>query len=182
MNSVLEFITINYSWFLFASIVILLAIIGYYADKTNFGQGESKDDSTIKNKEINDLNKDMVKKESVIPKDENKINNKNQVQEKISSQPTAKKMPPLEKKESKSEKSFEKFDDKFEKLDKELENLLPQKDIISGKAGDLMDDIDNLTLDKTQKLKLSEIPDLDDVDLPNIKKLSKIDEDVWKKK
>ena len=40
MQSIMEYILANYAWILFFSIIILLAIIGYYADKTNFGQGK----------------------------------------------------------------------------------------------------------------------------------------------
>lgn len=44
MTKILEYITLNYTWFLGGAILILLAIIGYYADKTNFGQAKSKKD------------------------------------------------------------------------------------------------------------------------------------------
>ena len=40
MKSLLEYIMLNYTWFLGGAIIILLAIIGSYADKTNFGQGK----------------------------------------------------------------------------------------------------------------------------------------------
>ena len=52
MTKILEYITLNYTWFLGGAILILLAIIGYYADKTNFGQGKpKKDDDNNKNKD-----------------------------------------------------------------------------------------------------------------------------------
>lgn len=52
MTKILEYITLNYTWFLGGAILILLAIIGYYADKTNFGQGKpKKDDDNNKSKD-----------------------------------------------------------------------------------------------------------------------------------
>ena len=44
---------------------------------------------------------------------------------------------------------------------------------------DLLSDIEHLSLDKTQKYNFKDIPDLDDVDLPEIKK-SDEPEDIWK--
>ena len=43
MQTILEYIMLNYTWILAGSIIILLAVIGYYADKTNFGQGKTKE-------------------------------------------------------------------------------------------------------------------------------------------
>ena len=65
----------------------------------------------------------------------------------------------------------------FEKFDKEFNEILPEKEIIND---DLLDEIDNLSLDKTQKIQLTDIPDLDDVELPKIKSLETVDEDIWK--
>ena len=42
MTEIIEYVTQNYIWFLGGMIVILLAIIGSYADKTNFGQKKIK--------------------------------------------------------------------------------------------------------------------------------------------
>ena len=52
---VLEFLSSNYLWFLVGAIVILLAIIGYVADKTNFGQGKN-DESNKKKIDLERLN------------------------------------------------------------------------------------------------------------------------------
>ena len=42
-----------------------------------------------------------------------------------------------------------------------------------------MADIDFMELDKTQKLDLSGVPDLDNIDLPKIKQFEE-EEDIWK--
>ena len=41
----IEYVTANYVWILGGLILVLLIIIGYYADKTNFGQGEQKEET-----------------------------------------------------------------------------------------------------------------------------------------
>lgn len=48
MIQVLEYIMQHYALFLGSAILILLAIIGYYADKTNFGQGKNSDNKEKK--------------------------------------------------------------------------------------------------------------------------------------
>jgi predicted negative regulator of RcsB-dependent stress response len=41
MNQILDYIVQNSAWFIGGVILIVLAVIGYYADKTNFGQGKN---------------------------------------------------------------------------------------------------------------------------------------------
>ena len=78
MVNILEYIVSNYVWFLGSAILILLAIIGYYADKTNFGFGdkiqEKKELDTSKLQNIglsNIINGDM---ENSNTSNENNIN------------------------------------------------------------------------------------------------------------
>ena len=191
MKSVLEYIMLNYTWFLVGAIIILLAIIGSYADKTNFGQGkqkEEKDEDSIKdnidkkaleNKRMEDMievsKHDAPVSEKTIsvtsmPLDTNvqsqntvSLNN-NGISQNIESINT-------------EIKALENSEEKFEKFEKEFNELLPKKEIIND---ELLDEIDNLSLDKTQKIDLSDIPDLDDVELPKIKSLQPEEEDIWK--
>ena len=58
--------------------------------------------------------------------------------------------------------------EKIDELDKELDILLPKEKLLNE---DLLSDIDFMELDKTQKLDLSGVPDLDNIDLPKIKQL-----------
>lgn len=179
MENILNFFQTNSILFIGGVIIILLALIGRYADKTKFGQNkngekpidEQKDDAI---NDINDsiVNNDINKTEQTIKensvseieiekKDEKNINEKvNEGQTEIVVQPKE-----------------EIVQNEYDKLDKELDILLPKKDIIDE---DLLEDIDNLSLDKTQKIKVTDIPDLDDVDLPEIKNLNQQDEDIWK--
>ena len=193
MESIIEYIVMHYIWFLGGGIVILLAIIGYFTDKTNFGQvknneKETKKDSRLKEIQENDeftlqdavdkiQEKEFQKEESIQEKQEkvethqtayDKINNK--LEEKVEEKDF--------KEEVKVDTEYKKqtdFEDAFEKFDKEFDEILPKKEIIED---EFLDDIENLKLDKTQKLDLNDIPDLDDVDLPKI--LESEDENVWK--
>ena len=51
--AVINFVMNYYIWFLIGIILILLAIIGAYADKTNFGQGKKEDSKKPENVEEN---------------------------------------------------------------------------------------------------------------------------------
>ncbi len=62
MIEIMEYIKSNYTWILIVSIIILLAIIGSYADKTNFGQGRKNqnEDDKNDNKLINDISNKKI--------------------------------------------------------------------------------------------------------------------------
>lgn len=164
MSQFLEYISSNYTWILGGAIVILLAIIGYYADKTNFGQGQKKQ---------NDLKKDLSKQNDVIYEEEKPQEPVDNASNIVSDQ----KVLEEENKEAEEEQRQKEFNKKLDEFDEVFNETLPEKDIISG---DLLDEIDNLSLDKTQKISLDDIPDLDDVDLPKIKKIKSDDGDIWK--
>lgn len=189
MIEILEYISLNYTWFLIGAIIILLAIIGSYADKTNFGQGKNNsnlDDALNKNevKEDNDkevlnesvgynLNKNKQNEES---NNINQIDKNNNKKQKDNNKKQVDETPISIESEIQSEKAND-FEESFNKFDQEFEALVPKKDIIDG---ELLDDIDNLSLDKTQKFNISDIPDLDDVELPKIKNLKTDEKNIWK--
>ena len=192
MENIIEYIMQNYTWIIGGSIIILLAVIGYYADKTNFGQGYNKVKDEEPEEELIDLS--HVKLSSLVEKKENnEINSNNNVPQKIEFQNqfsernnnsgtteinqqipkevvTQQPIGNLESNTIEEKTSLEKFN-------KEFEEILPEKSIIDE---ELLDEIENLSLDKTQKISLSEIPDVDDVELPKIKSMEKIDDDIWK--
>lgn len=91
---IVNFFVSNYIWFLGAIIIILLAIIGYVADKTNFGQGKNMDDQidieSLNSMGIDQLysrnieqqeKEDQVKKEQQIPNTLQSENNNLNLQE-----------------------------------------------------------------------------------------------------
>ena len=170
MKTFLEYIMLNYTWFLGGAIIILLAIIGSYADKTNFGQGKSKEDDSEKLRELEleklKLQQQLEQAQRVqeeTPVVENQV--KDKTEEVIVQQP------------KKEELTLESYEEKYAKFDKAFDALLPKKGFDDG---DLLDEIESISLDKTQKIDITEIPDLDDVDLPKIKSLDPVDEDIWK--
>lgn len=181
MGAFLEYIMLNYTWFLGGLIIILLAIIGYYADETNFGQGKNKEQSKdkdelnkIENKEELESSIDELQLEETI---ENEI-----VEDQI--EPVVDESKVQTEEESKIEENLNtqevlktNFEEEFEKFDKEFNEVLPQKEILND---GLLEEIENLSLDKTQKIDLIDIPDLDDVELPKIKSLEPEEKDIWK--
>lgn len=204
MTKILEYIMLNYTWFLGGMIIILLAIIGSYADKTNFGQGKEKEsnkkteDLIIPNKGLDDYARELSDKEHSISQENPEIlNNQKEDLSKLEGNDTNlletdnssinetdnSSINETEKIESEEniheledahENDFEKD---FDKFTEEFNATLPKKDIMDG---ELLDDIDSLSLDKTKEFKFSDIPNLDDVELPEIKQLTPEEEDIWK--
>lgn len=226
MTKIVEYIMQNYTWFLTGAIIILLAIIGSYADKTNFGQGKDKsqDDEKEKNNldfankrisdnlESNELNSDeknvidekSVKQESfnytnvgnkdtsildeISEPDFSSNDNAGDINENTRDSQNLESKP-IENSSKQNElinnnviqklenNKKDDFDENFNKFDEEFNTLVPKKDIIDS---DILDDIDDLSLDKSKKSSLNNIPDLDDVELPKIKNLKSEDENIWK--
>ena len=152
MNNFVEYIATNYTWIIGISIIILLAVIGYYADKTNFGQGKQE-----------------------VPKDEDASTNEDIIPQKEAKEVET---PELNTQKVVKEKSNEEFNKKYEEMSQEIEEFLPEKSLIDD---DLLNEIDGLALDKKGSASLKSIPDLDDVELPSIKKF-KSDKNIWKNK
>ncbi len=171
MKTFLEYIMLNYTWFLGGAIIILLAIIGSYADKTNFGQGKTKEDDSEKLREL-ELEKLKLQQqlEQAQRVQEETPAVENQVEE-VKEEVVVTQQP------KKEEPTLESYEEKYAKFDKAFDALLPKKGFDDG---DLLDEIESISLDKTQKIDITEIPDLDDVDLPKIKSLDPVDEDIWK--
>lgn len=214
---ILEYILANYTWFLFGIVLILLAIIGYYADKTNFGKdkkakpNENKQDNSeaaingniespdkVIDKQTDTIANSNVSTESLVIESQNddnieytnNIGDTNQIDAKIENNTNENIGPqnielipdelPSQKnevKEAEPEDMLQINEEKFNMFSEEFESLLPKKNIIST---DLLSDIDDLELDKTQKIDLSSVPDLDDIDLPKIMELTPENEDIWK--
>lgn len=204
MANVLEFIVSNYVWIMLVAIIILLAIIGSYADKTNFGQGkniknvsEEKFDiekSDIKNMRLGTL----LEPEHHILEENSRSKTKNNSssvdiqsnqgqtldatnQDSNLDHKNIETNNTLETQnesflDSESQTEQSSFEENFEKFDKEFDAIIPKKNLIDD---ELLEDIDSLSLGKTQDLNIDNIPDLDDLELPKIKKIES-EEDIWK--
>jgi len=66
---ILEYILANYTWFLVGIVLILLAIVGYYADKTNFGQGKEKDSKENEHNKNKELINDNIEQLTIVPEE-----------------------------------------------------------------------------------------------------------------
>ena len=224
MTQVLEYILANYTWFLVGAVLVLLAIIGYYADKTNFGQGnktsqnqndlgKNEDNSIdISNVRLSDVTKPENKNEildipvdvsnnnsdeniqisltdsnselnaenSIVKDNNDTVNNMDVKFNKIeNTEPSVEQISTTEESQDviNNESVVQSNEEKFNMFSAEFDSLLPKKNIINT---DLLSDIEDLELDKTQKIDLSGVPDLDDIELPKIVGLSSNDEDIWK--
>lgn len=201
MAGILEFFEMYGTWIVVGAIIILLAIIGRYADKTNFGQNKKNEEldkideiennlelekklevEKVQQIEKQNLNSDEIL-EQELEQSNNVVSEESTLNQELSSNVNNQNVSELNEKTIRVHDNIEgvenkvSFEEQYNELDKEIDSLLPKKEIIDE---DLLDDIDNLSLDKTQKINITDIPDLDDVDLPEIKKLSQYDEDIWK--
>ena len=159
--AIVDFIMSHYIAILLVVIIIIFALIGRYVEKKGFLAP-----ATDKNKKVEE------KKEVVEEKAE-------PTEEKVE-------ITMVPKEEKVKDVSIEDIDsalfapiegnNEYDALNKEVKDLLPKKEVIDD---DMLSDINNLSLDKTQKYNFGDIPDLDDVDLPKIKKADD-DEDIWK--
>lgn len=159
--AIVDFIMSHYIAILLVVIIIIFALIGRYVEKKGFLAPAAD-----KNKKVEE------KKEVVEEKAEPK-------EEKVE-------ITMVPKEEKVKDVSIEDIDsalfapiegnNEYDALNKEVKDLLPKKEVIDD---DMLSDINNLSLDKTQKYNFGDIPDLDDVDLPKIKKADD-DEDIWK--
>ena len=233
MIQVLEYIIQNYTLFLVGAIIILLAIIGYYADKTNFGQNSK---STNEEKKQNKLNNLANNASSGDKHSDSEFQNENQLSDKSSDEnrivsisnegvkqnnQSISSVELLNNSEESTipenlqsdisvsaetdNKSTGEFDlinnitndvqnvsannvlteksnlqmneEEFNMFSAEFDYILPKKNIINT---DLLSDISDLELGKTQKIDLSDIPRFDNIELPKIKELATDDEDIWK--
>lgn len=193
MSEIIEFLLENYIWILSIIIVILLAIIGYFADKTNFGQKDFKLNDDIK--EINtqedllngiDTNKTLKEAaESLTESNKEEVKeDKHEVE--VEKQPVAmennpeanlKDEPKSETEEKKLDGILETSEDENINLDQMFNEVIPVKSLMDD---EILDDIDNMTVEPTS-LETKDIPDLDDIELPKIESLATdTEEDIWR--
>ncbi len=238
MDEVLEYISLNYIWFLIGAIIIVLAIIGHYAEKSNFGQGKSvnnplpkKEDKKIeleqltlkdlidkndKDKPIDELDPTNIKEifsensledtqenqtsldnpkqeqdseSNLVDKNSNNntdINYIDEVTEDLFSSNDSNQINSNVEKENetynsnnieKSSDSAKTKEDEFKDFDKEFDMIVPKKDIMNE---GILEDIEDLSLDNTQVFNKEEIPDLDNIDLPEIRDVNLSENDIWK--
>lgn len=189
MSDIVQYLIDNYIWILSIIIVILLAIIGYFADKIKLGQiietdKKPTDDeliNNIKDKQFSDLLGEEPKEEK--KKEKSKKNKKEEVVEEIEKTTEEIIENPIEDIETPVEEvtdeivEVSKEEPKEEiSFDEVFNEVIPVKSLMDD---DFITDIENLTIDN-KKNKTTEIPDLDDIELPKIESLAPEQEDIWR--
>lgn len=189
MDSIFYFITSNYLLIIAIAVIIFMAIVGYYAEKTNFGQNKynsQKKHISIDNEQVKDIQKIVDDNNAVIASIDNSIKVQNS---------------PLSNKEEVSEilvnNEDTNLDERKENIENEKNEELEDLDLAFERAFQdqisiadvdvLDDDIDNMKVDplfSSDNLNVSSI-NVDansNIELPEIKKLESEDpkEDVWK--
>lgn len=168
--AIVDFVVTNYITIIIMVIIIIFALIGRYIEKRGFLAPSV--DKEIEKKEFENV--------EITPTAENV--EPTQAVENVKSTPEIVMTPKEEPKKINIEDIDEALfapiegSNKYDELNKEVKNLLSKRDVI---GDDMLADIDNLSLDKTQRYNFKDIPDLDDVDLPKIKKNDE-NEDIWK--
>lgn len=191
MIQVLEYISQNYTLFLIVLVLILLAIIGYYADKTNFGQGKNQEKES---KEVNDNKEEQKTLNEAIKT--NDSSNEEKLVENVDKIEIAeeKNENAEEKNENAEEKNLKedlventineinieepiiKKEEQIKEFD-EIESLLPKKELINS---DLLNEIEGMEFNSIKEKTSFDVPDLDDISLPKIKNLVEKEQDIWK--
>lgn len=158
----INFITSNYLSILIVVMIIIFALIGKYVDKMNFF-------ASYKDKPKNKI--DLSKAEENFEKQLNGEDLSFETPEGFGEEEQT-------GYNNLDEALFAPIDgvNEYNSLNKEVSSVLSKKDLIDD---DLLSDIEHLSLDKTQRYNFGDIPDLDDVELPKIKKEEE-PEDIWK--
>lgn len=154
----INFIMSHYAIILIVVMIVIFAVIGSYADKIGFFVSYKE---ALKNKK--ELIRQQLDEEDALAVDEEKAPTEegNAVYSDIDEALFA----PIE------------GVNEYSSLNKEVSSVLSKRDLIDA---DLLSDIEHLSLDKTQRYNFGDIPDLDDVELPEIKKDEEEPEDIWK--
>lgn len=184
MIQILEYIVQNYTLFLSVLVLILLAIIGYYADKTNFGQGKNqeKESKTVNDDKEEPKTLDGAIKESDLSNEEKIIENVEQMEVVEEKNELAQEnnlnedLVENDINEINSEKPILIKEEKPKEFD-EIEALLPKKELINT---DLLTEIEGMEFNSIKEKTSFDVPVLDDISLPKIKNLVEKEQDIWK--
>ena len=183
---IVDFVLSNYVWFIIAIIVILLAVIGSYAEKTNFGLGKKIEETDKKDFDINAIADKKLGDFVAVPNqpekskaDANVIEQPGNVvvQNNVAVQKTI-------------NKPMNQNINTKKVLNKQIEAIIPKKNIVDSSLLADIDDISLKDLDigesslfkrEKEKLLFSDKIKSDDLKLPEIKSLKeKKEKDIWK--
>lgn len=207
MTAIYDFIIVNYTWILIIVIIILLAIIGSYADKTNFGEGRKnqlekpKKEKAVdlSNKKLGDIIPNNV--QSTVQNDKpqtefqsngvgigntvhnnsaNNIENLSSIEE-ANQLSNGNSLPSDNLVQiNTAENDIPKnlsIEEKLSKLDDEISSILPNKKELDES---ILEDLDDLIFDSKLDFKSKKNDfDFGDLSLPKIKSLKEEPEDIW---
>ena len=181
MVEIINYIMNNFIWVIVAVIIILLAIIGGYADRTNFGEGKKivKVNKKDKDKDLIDELQVEKKEEPIVNDLDEMLNSEKEEEPKEESINTdgitidlsSESKEPVDNVEESKELTTE----EFLKTD-DLDVLLPKKEKFND---DLLQELDDISFDFKKKKTSSLVSDFYDLDLPSIKK-KQTTTDIWK--
>lgn len=184
MIQILEYIAQNYTLFLSVLVLILLAIIGYYADKTNFGQGNKEKETKNKIEDLEEKDNKVEEFKETDDKIENSsegIVTENVVIEKVEEQKQEEINYNVNEEfalQEEQRKAIDKDSQMPESTEfEEIDSLLPKKELINN---DLLNEIEGMELNSLKQKASFDVPDLDDISLPKIKNLVEKEQDIWK--
>ena len=140
MEEIIEYILANYTLFLAGTIIILLAIIGSYADKTNFGQGKKEEPKEKTKEELIKENLEGKTLNEAIGQPINQENNSNESQP-IEELNNNKLIKQSESQPIEDTVALEEPEDiQYKNLEQQFNEILPEKDIIDN---DILDEVSN---------------------------------------
>ena len=157
----MDFIVENYVWFIVGGIIILMAVIGYIADKTDFGR-KGKDNQTNEEKP----KKESKPKKTVEKKEKIKVEAKgiNELTQKATQNGQMENNPVLDTKTNISQNNENIDQSLFAPLTDNVSEVIPQNNEV----------VENTELKNVEPAKLE-----DDTKENNIQPVAE-DEDIWK--
>lgn len=159
MESVLEFIRVNYIWLLIIAVIILFALVGYIADKQGFTGNFNKKEKKIK-PEKNDKDEKIVEIEKT-PIVEEKLDTNETIEDNI------------------VEEELEQIDETIDLENEKLEQV-GNDEILDDEFEDSQEDL-NIDQDFNKLLEdVEETSNEANIELPEDKPVELDEEDIWK--
>ena len=171
MTDIVSIITDNLVWILVGIVVILLAIIGRYADQTNFGEGKKIIKVKKKSPKRDIIDKLAIEQEEPEKDSTKEMNTDNSSEKK-------EEVDIIEEMKKNTRDNFNPDADTTSVLDQNIQTEEIKEQKKKESTGDFLQEVEDINLDFKKKDLLSDIPDLDDVDLPSIRK-KKGKTDIW---
>ena len=193
MTEIFEFILSNYVWILVIVLLILLAIIGSVAEKSVFGDSnktnelddrEQKNEVVFSDKKIGDVFKQNDTIDSPTQaemKTTSDASYNNNINFSIDNNNLSKEQTSTVADDIKTnlngERLLSNLEEKLKTLDNEINGVLPKKQLIED---NVLEDIDDLSIDFNNKLNKKDNVDLTNIDLPDVRNTKVSKKNIWR--